>query len=183
MRILSGLFLGGVSGFLIYFILAMAVGAKDIGSGFVAVTFLGGWAATSFLLLRGSKTTSKVWSRGALVGAAEWLAMIAATWLLAGHAFTKTVGAAGDTGGASVGAGIGAGIAGFLGTGISGFMVFVCLMTWFIASRMNKEMKSENDRAQVKCASCAEMIYAEAVKCKHCGHNIAKDSADKAKAA
>ncbi|WP_324961904.1 hypothetical protein [Oligoflexus sp.] len=50
-----------------------------------------------------------LWARGSLIGAAEWMAMILASWLMAGQAFNQSVGAGDPSGAKSVGAGVGIG--------------------------------------------------------------------------
>ncbi len=68
MKIVVALFMGLCSGVMIYFMAAMTFMDMSAGSGplgaFVAVSFLGGWALSTWLLLRGAISLSKVFSRG-----------------------------------------------------------------------------------------------------------------------
>ena len=142
MLLLTGLFLGLLSGLLISSAFISLFGASTSIAGFVLPIFLLGWAGSAWLMMNGTRSVSRVWSRGALIGAAEWMFMIFATWMLAGHSFGE-VAKQNDSVAGRAGAGIGAGIFGVLGSGISLFMVFVCLVVWFIASRAEKEFKRE----------------------------------------
>jgi hypothetical protein len=75
MRAELATWMGLCSGMLIYMIAAMLfAGSEDPSALFVIVTFAGGWAASAWLLLRGARSTSTVFRRGFLLGAAEWLA-------------------------------------------------------------------------------------------------------------
>ena len=179
MKSLSALLIGFLSGFLIYMMSAMIFSSKP-SMGFVLATFIGGWGVTSFFLLKGAKTASKVWARGSLIGVMEWVAMIFTSWIFAGKAVTQVVTETGaestaEQAGAAIGAGLGGGLIGTLGTGLSFVMIVVCLITWFVASRFNKEMKQEDNREKVSCKNCAEMIFMEAKQCRHCGHNRAQE--------
>lgn len=178
MKVISGLFLGFLSGLLLTFVVALSMGKQAASSSLPVAIFLVGWVISSFAFLRNTVTASKVWARGSLVGAAEWMAMIGATWLAAGNAYNQTMTEVGSKVGehsaaASAGAGLGAGLVGVFGTGLSLSMAIVCLICWFVASRMNKEMKSEAaERPMIKCPSCAEMVFVEATKCRYCSHEL-----------
>jgi hypothetical protein len=54
---------------------------------FIAGTFLGGWAGSTLLIRRGARSITRTVSRGFLIGAAEWLAMIAVglAWISTDH--------------------------------------------------------------------------------------------------
>ena len=81
-KVLAALTMGFFSGFLIYMGAAMLFGEGKPSGEFVFIVFIGGWAVSVFLLLRGAKTVSKLFARGFLLGAAEWLAMIPVGWRL-----------------------------------------------------------------------------------------------------
>jgi hypothetical protein len=181
MKILAGLGVGLLSGFLIYMTAAMVLGVSKPGGLFIVLTFFGGWALSSYIVIKGASSASKVMARGSLLGAIEWLLMIAATWIFAGHAVQQSIDTNGNDVAAKVGAGIGGGILGVLGSGLSLAMALVCVVSWFIFSRFNSEMKQDDTRKKIPCVSCAELIFADAKQCRFC--NTAQDSATNSKAA
>nr|CAS02567.1 putative integron gene cassette protein [uncultured bacterium] len=144
MKILVALVMGLCSGFLIYFMAAMVLADTSGGTGpsgaFVLISFLGGWALSTWLLLRGAISVSKVFSRGFLLGAAEWLLMVLVGIIFAG----KQVAAAGGTSeAASAGAAVGGGLVAMITGGISIAMAVVCLIGFAISYSMGKEMRKE----------------------------------------
>ena len=78
MKIATALLMGACSGALI-----SAIDTTLFGEFPAPIAFICGWTATSFLLLRNAQTTAKVAARGFLVGAVEWLLVIA-VMILAG---------------------------------------------------------------------------------------------------
>ena len=62
MKVLVAIFMGFFSGFMIYMMAAM-ISADDASGGpsvlFVIVTFFGGWALTSYLLLKGALSVNQ----------------------------------------------------------------------------------------------------------------------------
>jgi threonine/homoserine/homoserine lactone efflux protein len=86
MRILVGVVLGFSSGCLLYVMAMMLIAGAEVRTEALPLTILllfGGWAGSVWLLIRGAPSTGKVFSRGFLLGAAEWLAMIFAGAILA----------------------------------------------------------------------------------------------------
>jgi len=92
--------MGLFSGFLIYMADAMlfirgAASAEAILLRGWAV-FFSGWAISGALLLWRARTTSQVFKRGFLLGAAEWLGMIAVSTMFSGNQPSLTM-ARGDS--------------------------------------------------------------------------------------
>lgn len=170
MKTVVALFMGFCSGFLIYMMAALLFSSASSrpSSAFVAITFLGGWAISSWLLLNGALSVSRVLSRGFLLGAAEWFCMIGVGIIFAG----KTVANAVPTSeAASAGTALGGGLVAMLTGGVSLVMAIVCLIGFAISYFMGKEMGKEvaSQEPTKRCPSCAEFVHAQAVKCRHCG--------------
>ena len=153
----------------------------DIGSqqqpssALVLVAFLGGWAASSYLLFNGARSVSKVLVRGSLLGAAEWLAVGAAGLVFSGRAAAHAAGP-GASGAEVAGAAIGGGILAAMTGGVSIVMSIVCLMVFAIAYFAGREMRDTTAIPTKKCPECAEMVQAESRKCRHCGAALVTDS-------
>lgn len=130
MRKFVAVVLGAFSGFLVYAMgLMIFVGPDGKGAtGPIAafVLFIVGWIASSWLLLRDADSTAKVFSRGFLLGATEWLAMIGI-----GAVFMIRMGGQ-DAGG----------IASVLTGAFSFFMALVCLTCFVVSYFWNRTMKS-----------------------------------------
>ena len=123
-------------------------------------------------MLRGAKTLSKVFSRGFLLGAAEWLAMIPIGLIFAGKAVSETVTSTGDSDAVAAGAAIGGGLFTFFTGGVSIFMAIVCLIGFAVSYSMGREMRPEASTPIKKCPECAEFVQAEAKKYRYCGANL-----------
>lgn len=176
MRYVLGIILGAFSGFLIYMGSAMLL--MDFSSGaepssiFVFVTFFGGWIVSSIFLIRGTQQTSKVLSRGFLLGAAEWLAMLPIGFILGGRA-ASTADTSTEAG--ATGAALGAGLITTLTGGVAIAMALFCLLGFAITYFMRREMKPDEE-PRVPCPECAEDIKPEAKKCRYCGAELATSS-------
>ena len=144
MKLIVSLIAGALSGFLIYIALHLLFisDTDDNLDWFVPVTFFGGWIISTYLLLRGARTVSKVISRSFLLGSAEWFAIIPVGVIMGGRALIETT----DDYSSSfemAGATIGAGLITFLTGGFAIVMIFVCLLGYVITLLMAREMKSE----------------------------------------
>ncbi len=170
--VLVALAMGFFSGFLVYMAAAMLFTEGQPSPAFVFIIFLGGWAVSVVILLRGARSVSRVFTRGFLLGAAEWLAMIPVGMILSGRHLSQTA-----TRGASdaemAGATIGAGIVSFVTGGVAIAMAIVCLVGFAVAHLMGREMKPEPAGPTKRCPDCAELIQEAAKKCKHCGAVLA----------
>jgi len=177
MKAIIAIIMGLFSGFLIYVMAAMVFFKDEPPSAlFVCITFFGGWILSIYIMLRGTKTVSKVFSRGFLIGAAEWLAMIPTGLIFAGKHVSKTVAGSAGSDAAVAGAAIGGGLFAFLTGGVSIFMAIVCLIGFVVSYLIGREMKTEVSAPTKKCPECAELVQAEAKKCRYCGANLVSDN-------
>lgn len=173
MKIIVALIFGLLSGFLIYMGAAMLFVSGEPSGAFVFITFLGGWAISSWIIVRKTKTLSRVFSRGFLLGAAEWMAMIPIGLVFGGRVFSQTVAQVGDTSNAATaGVAIGAGLFSMITGSVAIVMAVVCLIGFAISYFMGREMRAETSPAKVPCPECAELIQADARKCRFCGAQI-----------
>jgi hypothetical protein len=170
-KVLVGIFQGLFSGFLVYMILALLFisAGSPPGPGFVLITLCGGWALSAFLLIRGARSVSKVFSRGFLLGAAEWVVMIVVGFVMSGRAVSQS---SATTDAGRAGAAIGGGLAALITGSFSLFMAIVCLVGFAISYFMGREMSPEGTAPTKKCPLCAELIQAEAIRCRHCGADL-----------
>ena len=170
-RVLAGIVLGFFSGALIATIALFASGnpSNDLAS----LALLGGWILSTWLLLRGARTISKVFSRGFLLGLVEWLIMIPASMAYSGQELTRAF----ERGGSDAelaGATLGAGLASCMTSSVAIAMAIVCLVGYGISRLFSREMRPETAPPTRTCPECAELIQATARKCKHCGAEIAQ---------
>lgn len=171
MKTVIAILMGAVSGFLIYVMITLLIIGPNTDPTTAAIVvplaFIGGWILSTWLLLRGASGASSVLRRGFLLGAGEWLAMAAVGVIFSGKAVAATN--SGGDAASSAGAAVGGGIVAMLAGGVSVFMAVVCLIGFAIAYFTGREMQDTTSTPTKKCPECAEMVQAEARKCKHCG--------------
>jgi hypothetical protein len=176
MRTAVAIAMGLISGLLIYMMAAMLTTDFSARAGpsplFVFVTFVGGWVVSAWLLRRSAGRTSAVFRRGFLLGAGEWLAMALVGILFSGRAVASTTSQIGGSEAGAAGAVIGGGITAALTGGLSLFMAIGCLAGFSVAYFLGREMKDITATPTRKCPDCAEMVQAEARKCRHCGATL-----------
>lgn len=175
MKILVALIMGFFSGLLmslelrIIFASNLYDRSKAIIIPFTVVTILCGWGLTSYLVAKGAKSISNVFSRGFLIGTVLWLVMIPVSFISGSHALVKFQQAESE---GAVAAIIGGGIFAFLTGGVAIGMTVVCLIAFAVSHSLGKEMKPENIGNTKKCPECAEMIKPDAKKCRFCGATL-----------
>ena len=85
MKVVVGIFMGFFSAFLLYMMAVLLVLPYILRSSgteppsamyFAFLIFVFGWVLSSVFLIRHARSVSKVFSRGFLLGAAEWFVMI-----------------------------------------------------------------------------------------------------------
>lgn len=170
MRLLSALLVGLFSGFLVYMIFGLVIGSKGVSPLFVATTFLGGWALTTYVVLTGAPTAAKVWARGGLLGAGEWLMIGLAMLVYNGKTLAESEGLKASNPAGEAGATLGEGFTSMMGIGLAVSMAIPCLVIYFVANRLSNKFQPEP--ARIECPHCAEWISAEGKRCTFCGCTI-----------
>jgi len=131
MRIIVGVVLGFFSGCLLSVMWTLLTISPDsIGGTFpMMLVLLLGWILSTWFLLRNTETAARVFSHGALLGAAEWLMMIAVGAVFIGkmraaRAETSPVGLASIVNGV-----------------FAFFMALICLTCFAVSHFWNRTMK------------------------------------------
>lgn len=132
---------------------------EEIASPFTSlVILLGIGAAAGWYMLRGA-TTLDVARRGFLFGALEWV--VGFVLMLVGGTMIGTSG------------GADAALPGFLAGGLMGCigLVFalVCVLGYFLTSRMAREQAASGMKT---CPACAEQVQGAAQVCRFCGYSF-----------
>ena len=142
LRIVSALIVGLLSGFLIYIIFGLVIGPKDVSPLFIMTTFLGGWALTTYVVLNGTSTAAKVWLRGGLLGAGEWLLVGLAMLVYNGRTVAESEAVNGGNRVADFSPIFG-GLTSMMGLGLAAFMAIPCLIIYFLARRISNDVGSK----------------------------------------
>ena len=171
MKWASAIFLGGLSAVMVYVIVGtvclplLPLVAREV---FAPITLSVAWIGSAYLMMREVHNSAKVWARGSLLGASEWVAMAAllvglsgkVVWDAAEH--TTTVG--------TLGIGLLMSLLSMMGVGFSMVMVVMCLLTWFIANRFEGEFQPAGKLSY--CPHCQQRLQAKADWCPHCGGSL-----------
>lgn len=173
MRLFVGVILGFFSAFLIYMLSAMLFVTDEPSGAFVLVTFVGGWILSSWVFVKGTRSVSRVFSRGFLIGAAEWLALIPVGMIFSGRAASEAMESGRGTDAEVAGAALGAGFTSIVTGGVAVVMALVCLVGFAVSFFIGREMKPETQTPTKVCPECAELVQENARRCKHCGSDIA----------
>jgi len=176
MKTIAAIVLGFCSGFVVYMIAAMLFapikGTSETPGIILLGVFVIAWVMSAYAFRRNALTVSRVFTRGALVGAAEWLLVALAGMVMSGRLVADTSSGADSeaaAGGAALGGGLFALMAGAMAVG----MAVVCLIVFAVAYFAGREMADRTGTPTRKCPECAEMVQAEARRCKHCGSILA----------
>jgi len=131
MRILVGLVLGFFSGCLLSVMwMLLTISTDSTGGTFpMMLVLLLVWILSTWFLLRNTETAARVFSRGALLGAVEWLVMIAVGAVFIGKMRAARVETS-PIGLASIVNGV-----------FSFFMALICLTCYAVSHFWNRTMK------------------------------------------
>ena len=171
MKWASAIFLGGLSAVMVYVIVGtvclplLPPMAREV---FAPITLSAAWIGSAYLMLHEVRHSARVWVRGSLLGACEWIGMAAllvglsgkVVWDVAEH--STTVG--------TVGIGLMMTLLSMMGVGFSMVMVVMCLLTWFIANRFQREFQLATEMRY--CPQCQQQLQGEADWCPQCGASL-----------
>ena len=103
------------------------------------VVFLGSWATSTYLLLRGARTAPKVIAGSFVLGAAEWFAMIPVGLVLGGRVAAEVTDAT-SSDSDMLDATLGGGVMAFITGGFSVAMILFCLLGYLITFLTTREL-------------------------------------------
>lgn len=138
MRLFVAIIMGFLSALVLSF-LVMLISAAFLpypGPGFAIVAFLIAWPGSAWIISRCSRSVSKVLSRGFLIGAAEWFALIFVMMVVG--ASPKISGASSDLNPVE-----GTLVGGAIGMVVAIPLAIVCLIGFVISHFAGKELKRE----------------------------------------
>jgi hypothetical protein len=166
---------GAFGGFVIYLDLGLILFTVPPGW-FVFVSLFGGWALTSYWVVKGTTMLSEMLSKSCLVGALLSFSLSPTILILT----LKTLGTVGaDSGAEAAGAFIGGGLASGLVITISLTFTFLFMVGYGLVKLFTRENRV-GDSSMMECVFCSEPIRATAKKCRHCGEFLESSKAQKA---
>ena len=174
-------FIGLISGVLVYGMFIILVGSFNSGStetdstfSFIAVLLLilgGVWALSTFLLVNRAISVGKVFARGFLLLAAEWLFMIVVTIANAMKiAVAANLGTKSNLGSA-LGATFGA-VAIMTTVGFCFIMSASCMVGYAVSRFMPIEMEPE--RLTKECQFCGALVNRDTIACRFCSRSFTR---------
>ncbi len=148
MRTVVALVLGLFSGLLVYLMVALLMADFTSAGGPSAlglISFIVTWGVSAFFFRREARTMTKVFARGFLLGAIEWIAMIGVVVVFAGNGVSgRPAHGAPDV--TFAGVPVGGGVLGHLTGGLALAMALVCVMGFVVCYFIPRKKTPEQQR-------------------------------------